>query len=319
MVSVNKGGMRVVREILENIEELGCELIRMECGVNLIDMGCKTPGSWKAGVLFTKACIGDLGIVQLGEYKINDKFSVTSAEIFIDRPVTACLASQIAGWRIGEGDFAPIGSGPARALAARDSDRYFKMTDYRDSYHEAVLCIQNDTYPTEEQAAFVAQACGVKPEDTYLLITSNTSIVCSIEVCARPLEQVCHKMFEKGFDPAQVVACRGKAPIAPICDDRYKTMGRINDSVIYGGDTEFWVRSDDKTIAKTIHQLTSNTSSPHYGEPFIEVFKRSNLDFFQVDYDVHSIAKIQIHNITTGNSFVAGEINYKILEESFLK
>lgn len=318
MISVNKGGMRVVREILDNLDELGCKRITMDCGVNLVDMGLTTPGSWKAGLLFSRACIGDLGIIQLGDYVLNGQFSVASVELYIDQPIIACLGSQIAGWRIGNGDFAPIGSGPARALAVRDDDRYFNMISYRDSYHETVLCIQNDAYPTEEQALFVAQACGTKPENTYLLVTSNTSIVCSIQVCARPLEQVCHKMFEKGFDAAQVVACRGKAPIAPICDDRYKTMGRINDAIIYGGETEFWVRGDDKSIAKTIHQLTSNTSSPNYGEPFIEVFKNSNLDFFQVDYDVHSIAKIQIHNITTGRSFSAGEINYEILRESFL-
>ncbi|WP_281069099.1 methenyltetrahydromethanopterin cyclohydrolase, partial [Clostridioides difficile] len=42
-------------------------------------------------------------------------------------------------------------------------------------------------------------------------------------------------------------------------------------------------------------------------------------DFFYVDHDVHSIGKIQIHNINTGKSFSSGEINYSALERSFLK
>lgn len=318
MISINKNVMGVVREILANPEAIGCRVIPMECGATLIDMGLEAKGSWKAGILFARATLGDLGVVSLGDFKLNDQYSFSAVEVFVDEPMIACMASQIAGWKLGEGDFATIGSGPARALAVVETDRYFKMTPYRDRHDEAVLCIQDKAYPSEDVAKSVAQACGVRPENTYLLITSNINVVCSVQVSARVVEQVCHKMFEKGFDPARIVAGRGKAPVAPVCRDPLKTMGRINDAVIYGAETEFWVDSEDKLIAKTIHQLTSNTSSPHYGEPFVEVFERSNRDFFQVDYDVHSIAKIQIHNVRTGRAFCAGEINYALLEKSFL-
>ena len=318
MISINKNAMRVVREILEDPEALGCRAIRMECGATLIDMGLNTKGSWQAGLLFARATLGNLGMVSFGDYKVNDRYSFSSVEVFVDQPMIACMGSQIAGWKLGEGDFAAIGSGPARALAVVESDRYFKMTSYRDRHDEAVLCIQSNAYPSEKVAAYVAKACGVKPEDTYLLITSNMSAVCSIQVSARVIEQVCHKMFEKGFDPSQIVFGRGRAPIAPVCNDPIKTMGRMNDAILYGGETEFWVDSEDTIIAKTIHQLTSNTSSPNYGELFMDIFERSGRDFYRMDYDVHSIAKIQIHNVRTGKAFSAGEINFGLLEESFL-
>ncbi|MEL7608523.1 MAG: methenyltetrahydromethanopterin cyclohydrolase [Bacillota bacterium] len=318
MISINKNAMRVVREILADPEALGCGAIRMGCGATLIDMGLNTKGSWQAGLLFARATLGDLGMVSFGDYKVNERYSFSSIEVFVEQPMIACMGSQIAGWQLGKGDFAAIGSGPARALAVVETDRYFKMTPYRDRHDEAVLCIQSNSYPSEEVATYVAKACGVKPENTYLLLTSNTSTVCSIQVCARVIEQVCHKMFEKGFDPAQIVVGRGRAPIAPVCNDPVKTMGRMNDAILYGGETEFWVDTEDTLIAKTIHRLTSNTSSPNYGELFMDIFERSGRDFYRMDYDVHSIAKIQIHNVRTGKAFCAGEINYRVLEKSFL-
>lgn len=319
MISLNKLAMNVVREILADPEALGCKVIRMDCGATLIDMGLNCRGSWKAALLFTRATIGDLGIVSLGEFRLNDSYSFSAVEVFVEQPLIACMGSQIAGWKLGEGEFATIGSGPARATAHVDSDWYFEMTDYKDDYHEAVLCIQDVKYPDDQTALEVAKACKVKPEDTYLLIAPSTCIVGSVQVSARILEQTCHKMFEKGFHAGQIVMARGKAPIAPIVKDEMKAMGRINDALIYGSEVEVWVDAEDAAIAKTIHQLAGKTSSPCYGERFEDVFERAGRDFFYVDHDVHSLGKIQIHNVNSGRAFCAGEINYRALEESFLK
>ena len=198
------------------------------------------------------------------------------------------------------------------------SDWYFEMTDYKDDYDKAVLCIQDVKYPSNEIALEVANACHVKPEDTYILMSPSTCVAASIQVSARMLEQTCHKMFEKHFDPAQIVMIRGKAPIAPVVKDELKTMGRINDALIYGSEIEVWVDAEDKDIAKVIHQLAGKTSSPNYGELFEDVFKDAGCDFFYVDHDVHSVGKIQIHNVNTGRAYCAGEINYEALERSFL-
>ena len=127
------------------------------------------------------------------------------------------MASQIAGWKLGDGEFATIGSGPARSIAHVDSDWYFEMTDYREENNEAVLCLQDVKYPTDQMAMEVAKACNVKPEDTYILISDSTCVVASIQVSGRMLEQTCHKMFEKGFDAGQIVMIRGTAPIRPHC------------------------------------------------------------------------------------------------------
>ncbi len=318
MVSINRRAMKVVREIIDNAEDLRCKVVKMDCGATIIDMGQECPGSWEAALLFTRADIGDLGIAQYGTFRLDEHYTFTSIEMFIDQPLIACLGAQIAGWKLGEGEYATIGSGPARALAHHPSDWYFEMTDYRDDWHEAVLCVQDIKYPSEAVALEVAQHCKVKPEDLYILTSPSNCIVASVQVSARMLEQTCHKMFEKKFDPAQLVEMRGRAPVAPFCKDELKTMGRINDALIYGCEVELWVDSTDEEIKRVTPQLVGVTSSPCYGESFEQIFVDAGKDFFYIDHDVHSLAKVQIHNINTGSSFRAGEINYEALKRSFL-
>lgn len=269
-------------------------------------------------MLFTRADIGDLGIVQYGTFRLDEHYSFASIEMFIDEPLVACMASQIAGWKLGTGEYATIGSGPARATAHHPTDWYFEMTKYKDNWREAVICLQDIKYPTNGMALEVAESCGVKPQDLYMLTSPSTCMVASVQVSARMLEQSCHKMFEKHFDAGQVVHARGTAPIAPFCKDELKTMGRINDALIYGSDVELWVDATDEHIQKTIWQLAGVTSSPCYGEDFEKIFVDADKDFFKIDHDVHSLAKVQIHNINSGRAFRAGEINYDALKRSFL-
>ena len=72
MVSTNQRAMKVVEELLENAEALGCKVVKLDCGATVIDLGLNCRGSWQAGVLFTRACIGDLGVVSLSDFKLND-------------------------------------------------------------------------------------------------------------------------------------------------------------------------------------------------------------------------------------------------------
>lgn len=318
MVSLNKRAMRVVRKIMDEAEDLGCLVVKMDCGATIIDMGQECKGSWEAGLLFTRADIGDLGLVQYGTFKLDQHYTFTSIDMFIDQPLVACMASEIAGWKLGDGEFATIGSGPARALAHHPSDWYFEMTDYKDDWHEAVICLQDVKYPTDATALEIARFCNVKPEDLYILTTPSTCLVASVQVSARMLEQNCHKMLEKHFPAGQVVHARGSAPIAPFCKDETKTMGRINDALIYGCEVELWVDATDEEIEKVIWQLVGVTSSPNYGDDFEKIFVDAGKDFFYIDHDVHSLAKVQIHNINSGKAFRAGEINYDVLRRSFL-
>lgn len=316
--SINQLAARVVKEIIAREDEIGVKVIKLSCGTTLIDMGLQAKGSYEAGLLFTRASLGDMANVHLGTWKLDEDYSFGSVELFVTEPLIACLGSQIAGWQLGKGEFATIGSGPARAQAVVPGDIYLDMTPYRDQYSEVVLCIQDIRYPDDVIALEVARACKVPPEKVTLLLAPSASIVGSIQVAARMVEQVCHKMHEKGFQVSKVVTARGVAPIAPLVRDEVKAIGRINDAILYGGETEFWVDAEDEEIATLVTRLVSKTSSPYYPALFGEVFEKSGRDFYKIDHDFHSIAKIQIHNVKTGACFAAGEINRDVIRKSFL-
>jgi methenyltetrahydromethanopterin cyclohydrolase len=74
MISINKKAMVVVREILKNAEDLGCQVHKMDCGATVVDMGINCRGSWEAGLLFTRVTLGDLAKVQLGEFYLNEDY-----------------------------------------------------------------------------------------------------------------------------------------------------------------------------------------------------------------------------------------------------
>jgi methenyltetrahydromethanopterin cyclohydrolase len=316
--SINALAVKVVKEIIARENEIGVKVIQMACGATLIDMGLNVPGSTQAGVLFTRVTLGDMALVSLGRWRLDERFTFQSVEVSVTEPLIACLASQIAGWQLGAGEFATIGSGPARAQGAIATDHYLDSTPYRDRSSEVVLCIQDVRYPQDSIALEVAAACKVAPENVYLLLAPSASIVGSIQVAARMVEIACHKMRMKGFAVSKVVNARGTAPVAPLVRDEIKAMGRINDALLYGGETEFWVDAEDEEIAAVIDQLVSKTSSPYYPALFGDVFERAGRDFYQIDHDFHCIAKTQIHNVRTGKSFAAGEINYDVIAKSFL-
>ena len=151
--SINELAVKVVKEIITRQEEIGVKVIKMKCGTTLIDMGLHAKGSNEAGILFTRVTLGDMATVNLGTWRLNDDFSFGSVELFVTEPLIACLASQIAGWQLGTGEFATIGSGPARAQAVIPTDTYLNMTPYRDRNDEVVLCIQDIRYPHEFNCA----------------------------------------------------------------------------------------------------------------------------------------------------------------------
>ena len=74
--------------------------------------------------------------------------------------------------------------------------------------------------PGEDVAAFVAEKCGVKPEQLTLLIAPTASLVGSVQIAARSAETGLHKLVELGFDVRRVTAAFGLCPLAPVAVGR---------------------------------------------------------------------------------------------------
>lgn len=317
-ISINKEAMKLVRNLLDNEEKLGVSSVKLPCGATVVDMGIESKGSYEAGLLYSQINMGNLATVQLGTWDLDDVYSFSAVEVFVSDLDHSVLLCQLAGWPLESGQFAAIGSGPARAKAKLATDPYMKGIDYVDTCDETVMCIQGIRIPTDAMAVDIAQKAGVKAEDLYLLVASNASIVGAMQIAARSVEQIYHKLFFAGFPKEAFLHARGIAPIPPLVNDQTVAMGRINDSITYGAHSEFWMDTDDIMIKKIIHRTVAITSSPYYPEPFQVTFENAEKDFFNMDPEGDAGARVTIHNVNSGNSFTAGVINKEVIRKTFL-
>ena len=228
------------------------------------------------------------------------------------------MASQIAGWRLDPlgTPNAAIAAGPARTLNRAHPDHYVEMIGYYDDADETVVAIQTAQPITAQIAETVAQACQLKPENVTILVAPNSSLVCAVQVSARIIEQTLHRLPEEGFDIKSVRYAQGYCVVPPLIADEIVAMGRINDALLYGGESTLYVESTDAAVSAVVGRITSSVSGA-YGRPFLEIFEEAGHDFYQIPLDLHSPAAVTINNLTTGNTFSAGAFNYEVLQRSF--
>jgi len=315
-VSVNREAMKVVRTILEAPEALGVTPITLPNGSTVLDMGLEARGGWVAARYYTLVTLAGLAEVSYEPFRLGHR-TLAAVRVMIDHPQEACVASQIAGWRIDEPgtELAAIISGPGRALN-RTPDDYFKYIDYRDDHHEAVVTIQTSRPVTVAIAEAIAAGCGVDPANVYILLAPNRSLACAVQVAARIVEQSLHRLGEEGFDLRTVRSAYGFGVIPPLIDDDVVAMGRINDSLLYGGIATIAVETTDDECARVVGRVVSSASSA-YGRPFVEIYDDAGRDFYEIPTDLHSPAALHLNNLPTGATFSAGAINEDVLRRSF--
>ena len=316
MISINREAMKVVRTILDAPAALGVVPATLPNGTTVVDMGLDAPGGWLAAKYYTLVTLGGLAEVGYERFSLGDR-TLAAVRVMIDHTQEACVASQIAGWRLEAPgtEHAAILSGPGRALN-REPDHYFDYTDYRDDHHEAVVAIQTSRHVDEAIASAIASGCGVRPTDLYVLYAPNRSLVCAVQVAARIVEQSLHRMAEEGFDLRNAGAAHGFGVIPPLVDDDVAAMGRINDSLLYGGEATIQVTGSDEECARVAARSVASASSA-YGRPFVEIYEEAGRDFYEIPLDLHSPAALTLENVATGATHRAGSINEAVLERSF--
>ncbi|MFB0544049.1 MAG: methenyltetrahydromethanopterin cyclohydrolase, partial [Candidatus Bathyarchaeia archaeon] len=231
-------------------------------------------------------------------------------------PPIALFASQLAGWRIRVGDYSADGSGPARALSGKPG-RVFRKIGYHDDSDVAVLLLETDKKPLDGVAVEVAGACNVKPENLYLVLTSTTSLVGSIQISGRVAEMGLFRLDYLGLDPGRVLYAAGYAPIMPPHPDWGRAMGRSEDALTYGGVTTFLVDLEgDEELRRYAEQAPSSTSKD-YGRPSYEIYRSVDFDFTKIDPALFAPASITLTNLRTGTTYTRGEINIKLLQDAF--
>ena len=318
MVSVNQEAKKTVDLMVKNSDELNIAVDVLSNGSTVIDAGVNVSGSFKAGELYTKVCLGgmaDVGISIPGD--LSEKFALPSVKIKTDFPAISTLGSQKAGWSVSVGDFFALGSGPARALALKPAETYEEI-GYKDDADIAILTLEADQLPGTDVTESIAADSSVSPEDVYVLVAPTSSLVGSIQISGRVVENGTYKMLEfLKFDVNKVKHAAGIAPIAPVDSDGLKAMGKTNDAVLFGGRTYYYVESEEGDDIKSVAEQLPSSASDGYGKPFFDVFKEAEFDFYKIDKGMFAPAEVVINDLRTGEIFKAGYVNSELLMKSF--
>ena len=318
MVSVNLEAKKTVDLMIKNADELNISVEKLENGSTVIDAGVNVDGSLKAGELYTKVCLGGLAEVGISiPGDLSESFALPSVKIKTNSPAISTLGAQKAGWSVSVGDFFALGSGPARALAKKPAHTY-EVIGYEDDADIAILTLEADKLPGADVTDAIAKECGVSPENVTVLVAPTSSIVGSIQIAGRVVENGTYKMMEAlDFDVTKVKFAAGIAPIAPVDPDGLKAMGKTNDAVLFGGRTYYYIQSEEGDDLKALAEKLPSSASEGYGKPFYDVFKEAEYDFYKIDKGMFAPAEVVINDLRTGELFRAGYVNVDLLKKSF--
>ena len=314
--SVNATAAPLVAELEARADALRVGVTLMDGGTRVVDAGIAHPGGIEAGLLVARICMAGLGDVAL---RSSPEFPdwPWQVEVRTSQPILACLGSQYAGWSLGFDEpekFHALGSGPARALAAREP--LFEALGYRDRADSTCLVLETDRHPPPALAEKVSRNCGVAPERVTLVLTPTGSLAGVVQIAARVVEVALHKAHEIGFPLDAIVDSAGTTPLPPPIDDALTAMGRTNDTILFGGQVQLFVSCPDEQAEDLAARLPSS-SSKDYGKPFAEVFKDYGYDFFKVDPMLFSPARVAVTAIGSGRTFHGGRLDADLLERSF--
>ena len=311
-VSVNALAAKLVAALLADAARLRLKVSTGLRGETIIDAGASARGGLEAGLRLAEICMGGLGAVTLAPGS-NPRWPF-SLMVRSTEPVIACLGSQYAGWSLSHDDFFALGSGPARALAGKET--IFADIAYADKAASAVLVLESDLAPPPEVVDMVAAACALPASALTFIHAPTRSLAGGAQVVARVLEVALHKAHALHFPLDRIIDGLATAPLSPPHPDFITAMGRTNDAIIYAGLAHLFVTGPADAARDLAHALPSATSRDH-GKPFAEIFKAFGGDFYQIDPMLFSPAVAMVTAVETGQTFRAGKIEEGLLDASF--
>jgi methenyltetrahydromethanopterin cyclohydrolase len=312
-MSMNRRGLWLVEAILAHVHELRVVLQLIEGGGRYIDCGIEARGGLLAGIELARVCLGDLATVTIVPGDVAGR-PVATVQVMSDHPVQACLASQYAGWPITVEKYFAMGSGPMRAVRAREP--IYDVIGFREAENSVVGVLETRKPPSPSVVATVAAECKVLPSFVTLLAAPTASLAGGVQVVARSVETALHKLAELKFDLGRIQSAYGSAPLPPVAADDLAAIGRTNDAVLYGARVIMYVTGDDKSLEQDGPKVPSSSSRDH-GDPFSAIFARYNHDFYAVDPLLFSPAEVVFQNLETGRSHAFGRVEPEILARSF--
>ncbi|HBH53939.1 MAG TPA: methenyltetrahydromethanopterin cyclohydrolase [Planctomycetaceae bacterium] len=310
---LNARAAHLVDQLLESPELLKVSAHSIAGGGRWIDCGLQAEGGLAAGLTLARICTAGLAEISIIPGEVAGS-GWPHLQVSTDHPVAACLLSQYAGWQISVGRFFAMGSGPMRAMAAREE--LFQKLDYRESASQAIGVLEGRKIPDEGVLQYLAERTGLPASAITLLLAPTASLAGSVQVVARVVETALHKLHEIGFDVKRIRSATGTAPLAPVAKDDLTGIGRTNDAILYGGRVTLYVRGDDQSIAEMGPRVPAMASMAH-GRPFLAIFAAAGNDFYKIDPHLFSPAEIVFQNLDTGHVHRFGKVMPEVLRHSF--
>lgn len=314
--SLNSLAGRLAKAMIRDAAELRIGVGTGDGGEVVIDCGARHRGGIEAGLRLAAVAMGGLGALSIAP---SEATPIWPWHVLVrtSNPVAACLASQYAGWSLkhddADGKFFALGSGPARALARKES--LFTELAHQERSERAVLILESDVAPPHAVLEKVATDCGVAADRLTVLFAPLRSMAGAVQVVARCAEVALHKAHLLGFPLDHIHDVVGSAPLCPPHPDLVTTMGRTNDAIIYGGRVHLFVAGPTAEAARLAAGLPSS-SSRDYGAPFAEIFNRFGGDFYAIDPSLFSPAAVAVTALESGETFRAGAIATDLLNAS---
>ncbi|MEI8382007.1 MAG: methenyltetrahydromethanopterin cyclohydrolase [Planctomycetota bacterium] len=312
-LQLNDLASQLIEDVSDGPEDLRIAQVDVPGNGLLLDFGVETEGGLEAGCALASICMSGLADIGIVPGTLGD-IGWQQVVVQTDSPVAACLFSQYAGWQISVDKFFAMGSGPMRAVAAKEP--LFDKLWYREDAEQVVGVLETGKLPGADVFEYIAEETGVEPQDVVLCVAPTSSMAGNLQVVARSVETALHKLYELGFDVNRIRSAVGSAPLPPVAKNDMEGIGRTNDAILYGGRVTLWVKGDDESIADIITRVPSHSSTA-YGRPFLEIFEAAGRDFYKIDPLLFSPAEIIIQNVDTGRVHVAGRVNVDVLKMSF--
>jgi methenyltetrahydromethanopterin cyclohydrolase len=312
-LNLNRRALDRCEKLVERASQFKVAVSREESGARLIDCGVHVPGGLEAGIALAEVCLADLGHVDVVS-GVPEIWPGPAVSVRTDQPVAACMASQYAGWQVAGAKFFAMGSGPMRA--ARGKEKLFGRIGQLERPTAVVGVLESGKLPPRDVCHHIAEECHVAPDNLTLLVAPTASIVGCLQIAARSVETALHKMHELGFDLSRVMNGFGVTPLPPVAANDLAAIGRTNDAVLYGAEVTLWTVGGEDVFE--LGPRIPSSASKDYGEPFAEIFRRYNQDFYKIDPLLFSPAVITIVDLDRGQSRRFGKTSSDVLQRSFL-
>lgn len=314
MLSLNEAAWQISDHLEQHAEALRLQVSKSSSGARLIDCGTKSAGSLEAGRLAAELCLAGRAKVSL-TYDSQAAWPGPQVTVQSDWPMTGCMSSQYAGWALQSGKYFAMGSGPMRAAAARE--KIFSDVPAEAGASRVVGFLETSSLPPDDVIATIAESCKVAPDQITLVLARTASLVGSVQVVARVVETALHKLHELHFPLQSIVSAMGQAPLAPVAKNDMAAIGWTNDAVLYGGAVTLYVSCEDDLLSSLGPQVPSSASRD-FGEPFGDIFRRYEYNFYKIDPLLFSPAMVTFHNLTSGKTFRFGALHPGVLAKSYL-